>query len=1215
MMLKIKRLMLFITACIMLTVMPVTLVSAVSVTQDELEISFETSKDQYDKNEDIMISLSVKNNNVANVQDVKVNKMEAKGYSVKSDSNLIISGLSSGETKKIEIVLVSDETKNVISTASSMKKENSAPKTEDESNAVPVIILCVSVIAVVITVVTKKKTKYLVAIVLCAGMTGSEMNINGVFNVSADVSLRSGYVELSETVSVDDKETEIKAVISYNVDNQNLNNEGYEEKEDSITIDRNEKMFECEVNDGFVVDEKLESLNGTFTVPANSIKEIYLSVDSENLSIPQNDVILENQGWKIEEPQFVIGNNKVKITAVCKDGIVIEASKNIWNTSYLNSNLLNLDINDADKDGLLNYQEEQYGTNPNCEDTDGDGFSDIDEIFVLKTNPLEFTEDGDSDNDGLSNLKELANNTCVDCADTDYDGLNDYEELIVYSTDPRNADTDKDGINDFLEVKYGMDPCKADLLNSDGTVNIIYTPDSSNEISASIDISMTPNQLKSFEMEEIPESNAVISNEIPGYIGEGSAFDFSLDGTFKKAELTFEIPDYLLNSQDFDPGIYYYNEETQNLEELENTICEGNRVSVELEHFSKYILLNKRIYENVWNYDLRYDETGISSTSLDIVFVIDSSGSMSLNDSTGIRKTVTKNFIDKLTDNDKAAVIDFDSNAKIYSVFTNDKTALYNAVNKIDSSGDTNLGSGIITALDLFDSSEYDGTNKQKCIIMLTDGQGKYNTSYTTKAHDMDVTIYTVGLGDSVSVDVLTDMAKGAYGTYYPAADAEKLYGIFDTILDNTDLIKDSDGDGLVDYYEKSMASGALRLGTGVSLAGVDYMNPDSDGDGISDGDEITVTRSGNKIYVKMYSNPAKKDTDGDGINDGIEWYEVKTNIGNHKLNPLSSDVDKDGISDGEELGNYIESLGYYRVKSNPWLNENYNLGNQNGVSYISSYLIYMPNLTKKYFSSGTLKSGNNYTIYTFVDTSAIPYSTRKLVEVNKNDATEYYLLYATAGNNIIGGKGDEIYRRAYYDSVNKQLNVNGSLLDILINALNSEERSCYVSTEMYSDSLFMYYDNEIGNFIDEDGWKAKNFEIRFELNCDYDKYLPVSSYEAEIMGFEKLSYDDSKYHMPDEIKNNKNLNKTQKELVKGASHKYIRKDGLEIVYRLCYDVDNLEAAKQDPNSTELLSLQKEPKIGPTYNYCPNDNNKVSDLSIGHYYFDMLPYYWWGATK
>ncbi|MDZ4182289.1 MAG: hypothetical protein U1B83_05370 [Candidatus Cloacimonadaceae bacterium] len=70
-------------------------------------------------------------------------------------------------------------------------------------------------------------------------------------------------------------------------------------------------------------------------------------------------------------------------------------------------------------------------------DTDGDGLSDYDEIYVYKTDPKK--------------------------ADTDGDGLNDYVEVMQYKTDPRKADTDGDGLSDYAEVMtHKTDPLKVD---------------------------------------------------------------------------------------------------------------------------------------------------------------------------------------------------------------------------------------------------------------------------------------------------------------------------------------------------------------------------------------------------------------------------------------------------------------------------------------------------------------------------------------------------------------------------------------------------------------------------------------------------------------------------------------------------------------------------------------------------------------------------------
>jgi hypothetical protein len=69
--------------------------------------------------------------------------------------------------------------------------------------------------------------------------------------------------------------------------------------------------------------------------------------------------------------------------------------------------------------------------------------------------------------------------------DSDNDGLSDYDELYVYYTSPFLEDTDGDGINDAQEIKNGTDPncpegqmCNQSMVFSSSTVSgEIITPD------------------------------------------------------------------------------------------------------------------------------------------------------------------------------------------------------------------------------------------------------------------------------------------------------------------------------------------------------------------------------------------------------------------------------------------------------------------------------------------------------------------------------------------------------------------------------------------------------------------------------------------------------------------------------------------------------------------------------------------------------------------
>jgi hypothetical protein len=105
-------------------------------------------------------------------------------------------------------------------------------------------------------------------------------------------------------------------------------------------------------------------------------------------------------------------------------------------------------------------------------DTDGDGLSDSDEMFVHFTDPTNSDTDGDSLNDFDEIMVHLTN--ALD-KDSDGDGLTDYAEAVVIGTDPMMMDSDSDGCDDLMFATYECEgqvlpECRADL-NEDGTVD------------------------------------------------------------------------------------------------------------------------------------------------------------------------------------------------------------------------------------------------------------------------------------------------------------------------------------------------------------------------------------------------------------------------------------------------------------------------------------------------------------------------------------------------------------------------------------------------------------------------------------------------------------------------------------------------------------------------------------------------------------------------
>jgi outer membrane protein OmpA-like peptidoglycan-associated protein len=130
----------------------------------------------------------------------------------------------------------------------------------------------------------------------------------------------------------------------------------------------------------------------------------------------------------------------------------------------------------------------------------------------------------------------------------------------------------------------------------------------------------------------------------------------------------------------------------------------------------------------------------------------------------------------------------------------------------------------------------------------------------------------------------------------------------------------DKDGDGLLRSQEQ--------------MLGTDPLNPDTDGDGLNDGEEVNVYRTdplnpdtdgdglkdGDEVH-KYKTDPLNTDTDGDGLSDGDEVMKHKTNplkadtdgdglsdyaeIMTHKTDPLKADTDGDGLNDGAEVNVY----------------------------------------------------------------------------------------------------------------------------------------------------------------------------------------------------------------------------------------------------------------------------------------------------------------------
>lgn len=558
---------------------------------------------------------------------------------------------------------------------------------------------------------------------------------------------------------------------------------------------------------------------------------------------------------------------------------------------------------DDDNDGIVNGIENAFELSDETDDTDGDGIDDYTEIYLIGSDPTKDDSTQDKDADGLTNYDEVfIYKTDASKADTDFDGLVDGEEVSDYKTDPLLTDTDNDGANDGREIELGTDP-----LKEDDSFQIHKSVQNEDSVEAAVDIILDGEQIDTLEIKSV-DNPVLFPENMPGYLGK--AYDFSVDGKFNSATISFEFDESIL-ANGADPAIFYFNEETQDLEELETTIS-GNVASAKVEHFSKYILIDRKVYydsfkwEDVWDTEGKYN-------SVEIVMVIDDSGSLggdynydSVNgvfdggkDPEHKRLEVARSFIDNSNTTSKIGVVKFDG---IIDIFTPDlvlcdesgkeelKNILqfkyvssgdYNMTGVFDSRGYTKMYSGIDAAFDLFSTSEQNDENVLKVMIVFTDGQAEdtsMHSSVVTQANNELVKIYTVGLGNTTTYfdNYLKPLAEKTGGVFYTTSDADQLSKIYEEISKKIDLEADADDDDIPDYYEDNMIA---FNGTKIKM---DKNNADTDGDGLKDNEEVEIelvyNQDKTKVYIKgkMWSDPTLEDSDYDGVNDIHELEKAK---------------------------------------------------------------------------------------------------------------------------------------------------------------------------------------------------------------------------------------------------------------------------------------------------------------------------------------------------
>ncbi len=169
-------------------------------------------------------------------------------------------------------------------------------------------------------------------------------------------------------------------------------------------------------------------------------------------------------------------------------------------------------------------------------------------------------------------------------------------------------------------------------------------------------------------------------------------------------------------------------------------------------------------------------------TPVDAVLLMDTSGSMwgtPMDDT----KRAASAFVAAMGPQDEIAVISFDSEVRVLTDFTSDRTALQDAVGRLEATGSTALYDGVVRSAEVLLGRE----ERDRIIVLLSDGGDNASVNTLDQAvaqlRASGASMYAIGLETpETDMDVLATMAAQSRGRLVGVSDSGDLVRLYEDI-------------------------------------------------------------------------------------------------------------------------------------------------------------------------------------------------------------------------------------------------------------------------------------------------------------------------------------------------------------------------------------------------------------------------------------------------